>query len=98
MRRADAHGCTGTFIASPHPPLSPQSGILGNTMRNVSIYHLSLVCRGAPAAGARRVIAPRHVQRYDYVNLFEAKAADLALLRLREDLGRFAPELATYIR
>lgn len=29
--------------------------------------------------------------------MLEAKAADLALLRLREDLGRFAPELATYV-
>jgi UV DNA damage endonuclease len=29
--------------------------------------------------------------------MLEAKAADLALLRLREDLGRFAPELAAYV-
>jgi UV DNA damage endonuclease len=29
--------------------------------------------------------------------MLEAKAADLALLRLREDLGRYAPELANVV-
>jgi UV DNA damage endonuclease len=29
--------------------------------------------------------------------ILEAKAADLALLRLREDLRRFAPEIATAV-
>jgi UV DNA damage endonuclease len=61
----------------------------------------------------RQVLAPRHGQHADYINVFEfasflesarglapfdvvleAKAADLALLRLREDLRQFAPETA----
>jgi hypothetical protein len=29
--------------------------------------------------------------------MLEAKAADLALLRLREDLARFAPQLANLV-
>jgi len=68
----------------------------------------------APRRGeVRQVLAPRHGQHADYLNVFEfaalmagarglpafdimleAKAADLALLRLREDLRRFAPEVA----
>jgi UV DNA damage endonuclease len=71
--------------------------------------HLLLARGGAP----RQVLAPRHGQHADFINVFEfaaflggarglpafdimleAKAADLALLRLREDLVRFAPEVA----
>jgi UV DNA damage endonuclease len=67
----------------------------------------------ARAGQARRVLAPRHGQHADFINVFEfssfvegarglppfdtileAKAADLALLRLREDLRRFAPAIA----
>jgi UV DNA damage endonuclease len=71
----------------------------------------------APRAGQpRQVLAPRHGQHADFINVFEfasflegarglppfdaileAKAADLALLRLREDLRRFAPEIATIV-
>jgi UV DNA damage endonuclease len=38
------------------------------------------------------VVAARGQPPFDV--MLEAKAADLALLRLREDLRRFAPELA----
>jgi UV DNA damage endonuclease len=64
----------------------------------------------------RQVLAPRHGQHADYINVFEfvsflqvacglppfdaileAKAADLALLRLRDDLRRFAPEIGEMV-
>ena len=67
----------------------------------------------ARAGQSRQVLAPRHGQHADFINVFEfagfmegarglppfdamleAKAADLALLRLREDLRRFAPKIA----
>jgi UV DNA damage endonuclease len=70
----------------------------------------------ARAGQNRQVLAPRHGQHADYINVFEfasfvegarglppfdvvleAKAADLALLRLREDLRRFAPETASAV-
>jgi UV DNA damage endonuclease len=70
----------------------------------------------ARAGQDRQVLAPRHGQHADFINVFEfaaflegahglspfdvileAKAADLALLRLREDLWRFAPEVAVMV-
>ena len=70
----------------------------------------------ARAGQERQVLAPRHGQHADFINVFEfsefiqsagalppfdvileAKAADLALLRLREDLRRFASEIGDMV-
>ena len=45
----------------------------------------------AALIGAARGLPPFDI-------MLEAKAADLALLRLREDLARYAPELAASVR
>ena len=42
------------------------------------------------------VAQARHLPPFDV--MLEAKATDLALLRLREDLARYAPEIAASVR
>jgi UV DNA damage endonuclease len=64
------------------------------------------VCRHSLACGQRSIINPFELITFmrgaaglpDFDIVLECKQRDLALLRLREDLGRYAPNVAERLR
>jgi UV DNA damage endonuclease len=65
----------------PRQVLAPRPGQHADFINPFELIALIAAARGSPP--------------FDI--MLEAKAADLALLRLREDLGRYAPEVAELI-
>ena len=54
--------------------------------------------RGGSLGSARRTARPSMAGSPDFDIMLECKQKDLALLRLREDLGRYTPDVAARFR